>query len=67
MHIYFCKMFTIGLLCIHSDRLQSCIVSIVKENKDVKDVYYKFNLQLWNFRNGLLEWSDEKDIRKTES
>jgi uncharacterized protein (TIGR02722 family) len=46
-------------------RMEGSITSIVKQVKDVKDVYYKFNLQLWNVRNGLLEWSDEKEIRKT--
>lgn len=46
-------------------RMEGNITSIVKQVKDVKDVYYKFNLQLWNVRNGLLEWSDEKEIRKT--
>jgi len=46
-------------------RLEGNITSIVKQTKDVKDVYYKFNLQLWNVRNGLLDWSDEKEIRKT--
>jgi uncharacterized protein (TIGR02722 family) len=46
-------------------RLEGNIVSIVKEVKNTKDVYYKLNLQLWNIRNGLLEWSDEKEIRKT--
>jgi penicillin-binding protein activator len=46
-------------------RLEGNIVSIVKEVKKTKDVYYKLNLQLWNIRNGLLEWSDEKEIRKT--
>jgi hypothetical protein len=46
-------------------RMEGNIVSIVKQAKDVKDVYYKFNLQLWNIRNGLLEWTDEKEIRKT--
>jgi hypothetical protein len=46
-------------------RLEGNIISIVKEVKDAKDVYYKLNLQLWNVRNGLLEWSDEKEIRKT--
>jgi hypothetical protein len=40
-------------------------MSIVKQVRDTKDVYYKLNLQLWNIRNGLLEWSDEKEIRKT--
>jgi hypothetical protein len=48
-------------------RMEGNITSIVKQTKDVKDVYYKFNLQLWNIRNGLLEWSDEKEIRKTTS
>ena len=46
-------------------RLEGNIVSIVKQVQDTKDVYYKLNLQLWNIRNGLLEWSDEKEIRKT--
>lgn len=46
-------------------RMEGNITSIVKQNQGTKDVYYKFNLQLWNIRNGLLEWSDEKEIRKT--
>jgi len=46
-------------------RMEGNITSIVKQVRDTKDVYYKFNLQLWNIRNGLLEWSDEKEIRKT--
>ena len=57
----------IGNMVAAQYRLQGSIISIVKEADGVKDVYYKFNLQLWNVRNGLLEWSDEKDIRKTES
>jgi len=57
----------IGDMVAAQYRLQGSIISIVKENDGIKDVYYKFNLQLWNVRNGLLEWSDEKDIRKTES
>jgi len=48
-------------------RLEGNITSIVKQAKDVKDVYYKFNLQMWNVRNSLLEWSDEQEIRKTTS
>src|SRR6267143_4694274 len=48
-------------------RMEGNITSIVKQVRDVKDVYYKFNLQLWNIRNGLLEWSDEKEIRKTST
>jgi len=46
-------------------RMEGNITSIVKQNRDTKDVFYKFNLQLWNIRNGILEWSDEKEIRKT--
>jgi uncharacterized protein (TIGR02722 family) len=46
-------------------RMEGNITSIVKVVRDVKDVYYKFNLQLWNIQNGLLEWTDEKEIRKT--
>jgi uncharacterized protein (TIGR02722 family) len=46
-------------------RLEGNITSIVKEASHVKDVYYKFNLQLWNIDNGLMEWGDEKEIRKT--
>src|SRR3954466_6005859 len=46
-------------------RMEGNITSIVKQVRDTKDVYYKFNLQLWNIRNGLLEWTDEKEIRKT--
>ena len=46
-------------------RMEGNITSIVKQIRDTKDVYYKVNLQLWNIRNGLLEWSDEKEIRKT--
>ena len=46
-------------------RLEGNITSIVKQAKDVTDVYYKFNLQLWNVQNGLMEWGDEKEIRKT--
>ena len=48
-------------------RIEGNIASIVKQGSDVKDVYYKFNLQLWNIQNGLMEWGDEKEIRKTTS
>ena len=46
-------------------RIEGSIASIVKNTKDVKDVYYVFNLNLINNESGLLEWSDEKEIRKT--
>ena len=48
-------------------RIEGNITSIVKQNEDGKDVFYKFNLQLWNVENGLMEWGDEKEIRKTTS
>lgn len=39
--------------------------SIVKYNGSVKDVYYKFTLKLTNLESGILEWSGEKEIRKS--
>ncbi len=41
--------------------------SIVKKNKKTKDVYYKFTLKLQNLETGLLEWQEEKEIRKQVS
>ena len=46
-------------------RIEGSIASIVKNTKDVKDVYYVFNLNLINNESGLIEWADEKEIRKT--
>ncbi|HYN27755.1 MAG TPA: penicillin-binding protein activator LpoB [Burkholderiales bacterium] len=59
------KSAEVGKMVGAAFRMEGNITSIVKQVKDVKDVYYKFNLQLWNVRNGLLEWTDEKEIRKT--
>jgi uncharacterized protein (TIGR02722 family) len=59
------KSAEIGKMVGAAYRLEGNITSIVKQAKDVKDVYYKFNLQLWNIQNGLMEWTDEKEIRKT--
>ncbi len=61
------KSTEIGKMVGAAYRIDGNIASIVKEAKGVKDVYYKFNLQLWNVQNGLLEWTDEKEIRKTTS
>jgi uncharacterized protein (TIGR02722 family) len=61
------KSAEVGKMVGAAYRLEGNITSIVKEAKGVKDVYYKFNLQLWNVQNGLLEWTDEKEIRKTTS
>ena len=59
------KAAQIGKMVGATYRLEGNIISIVKQANDVKDVYYKFNLQLWNIDNGLMEWGDEKEIRKT--
>ncbi len=40
--------------------------SIVKRNSSGKDVYYKFTMKLMHIESGILEWSDEKEIRKTK-
>lgn len=47
-------------------RIEGAISSITKQNKDVKDIYYIFNLSLVNIETGLIEWADEKEIRKIE-
>lgn len=47
-------------------RIEGAISSIVKQNKSVKDIYYIFNLSLVDNESGLIEWADEKEIRKTE-
>ncbi|MGR3310637.1 MAG: penicillin-binding protein activator LpoB [Candidatus Brocadiales bacterium] len=41
--------------------------SIVKRTGGVKDVYYKFTLNLMHLQTGILEWADEKEIRKIRS
>jgi len=40
------------------------ITSIKKSAGRVKDVYFKFTLNLVNIQTGLIEWADEKEIRK---
>jgi len=46
-------------------RITGTISTIVKQNRDMKDVFYNFNLNLVNNESGLLEWAEEKEIRKT--
>lgn len=46
-------------------RLDGSISSIIKRTSDIKDVYYKMNLRLVEIETGIVEWSDEKDIRKS--
>lgn len=38
--------------------------SIVKREGRMKDVYYKFTMKLIDLETGLLEWQEEKEIRK---
>lgn len=48
-------------------RLEGNISSIVKRSSNTKDVYYIFNLSLINNESGMLEWADDKEIRKTSA
>lgn len=48
-------------------RVEGEITSIVKQTKNMKDVFYNFHLSLINNETGVLEWEDEKEIRKTAS
>ena len=48
-------------------RLEGSISSIVKRSSSTKDVFYIFNLSLVDNESGLLEWADEKEIRKTSA
>jgi uncharacterized protein (TIGR02722 family) len=46
-------------------RIDGSVSSIVKRDSGVKDVYYKINMRLIEIESGIVEWSDEKEIRKT--
>jgi uncharacterized protein (TIGR02722 family) len=46
-------------------RITGTISTIVKQNRDMKDVFYNFTLNLVNNETGLIEWAEEKEIRKT--
>ncbi|MFD1259579.1 penicillin-binding protein activator LpoB [Entomomonas asaccharolytica] len=48
-------------------RLEGTLTSINKKTKNIKDVYYKFTLELFDVESGLSEWMDEKEIRKTQN
>lgn len=55
----------IGSMQAAKYRVEGSISSIVKQTKDVKDVFYIFDLRLVDTETGLVEWADEKEIRKT--
>ncbi|MEE4249069.1 MAG: penicillin-binding protein activator LpoB [Alcanivoracaceae bacterium] len=40
--------------------------SIVKRDSNTKDVYYKFTLKMLHLETGIIEWSGEKEIRKSK-
>ncbi|BAW79874.1 hypothetical conserved protein [Candidatus Nitrosoglobus terrae] len=40
---------------------------IAKSSGSTKDVYYKFTLKFMNLQSGIIEWSNEKEIRKTKT
>lgn len=40
------------------------IISIVKKTGRKQDIYYKINLELADLETGLIEWSEEEEIRK---
>lgn len=44
--------------------LVSNLSEIKQRDRDVIDVYYKFTMSLKNLKTGILEWSDEQEIRK---
>ncbi|WP_394130574.1 penicillin-binding protein activator LpoB [Shewanella maritima] len=41
--------------------------SIVKQEGSTTDVYYKMTMRLMDLETGLIEWSDEKEIRKAKT
>jgi penicillin-binding protein activator len=43
------------------------MASIVKRDSRTQDVYYKFTLKLLHLETGIIEWSGEKEIRKTKN
>lgn len=45
-------------------RVEGTLTSIVKRNSSIKDVYYKFTLQMTSIESGEVVWMDEKEIRK---
>ncbi|NBT75996.1 MAG: penicillin-binding protein activator LpoB [Betaproteobacteria bacterium] len=48
-------------------RIEGSISTIVKQTADVRDVFYIFTLNLVNNESGLIEWAEEKEIRKIAS
>jgi uncharacterized protein (TIGR02722 family) len=47
--------------------LTANLSEIVQSNDRVRDVYYKFTMNLKNLKTGILEWAEEKEIRKSST
>lgn len=47
--------------------LTGSVAEITQNNNRVEDVYFKITLNLKNLTTGLLDWSSEKEIRKTST
>lgn len=47
--------------------LTSNLTEIKQSAGRVTDVYYKFTMNLKNLKTGILEWADEKEIRKVKT
>jgi len=47
-------------------RIEGSVSSIVKQTSSVRNIYYLFSLSLIDNQTGLIEWADEKEIRKVE-
>jgi uncharacterized protein (TIGR02722 family) len=47
--------------------LTANLSEIRQQGGRVTDVYYKFTMNLKNLKTGILEWSDEKEIRKIKT
>jgi penicillin-binding protein activator len=55
----------IGNMTAAKYTMEGELTSIVKQNANTKDVFYKFTLKLLDVQEGTIEWQDEKEIRKT--
>ncbi len=55
----------VGQMTAAKYMLEGELTSIVKQNSGTKDVFYKFTLKMFDVEEGVIEWQDEKEIRKT--
>lgn len=55
----------VGQMTAAKYQLEGELTSIVKQNSTTKDVFYKFTLKMFDVQEGVIEWQEEKEIRKT--